>query len=591
MTPAPLSRAGDPETGICVALFLTALFVIIAVSSPALLMNDEWTTVNQVHQIDIGHQVATNEGKYGTFANGTPAPYFAHFNNILRYSVALPLASMPAMKAVDLFGSQFRLAVVLLWALLPFFIALVISRWFPEYAEVRKIRITLMGAGISLLLFAANLLLYTPFVYAASDAPVEVAAVVFTTHLFFALTVVMIYLIARRIFTDRWMAVFAALACTACSTYLLWGGTAKDHMATVAVFAFVLWFLVRYFQSRRYRDAACGFFSIGILTWIRPEVGLSAFVCLGLLFIMTTLLSVRKKEDTLRSGMKSISAILFTAVGAIPFFVNNLLISGNPLVPPLLLERKIRYGSTSVIIAPASPVASTGSHVVTTNPLIVSSDFAATLKTYLFSVSPNPPADLFGILFSPQNGSIGFFIIVPVALLGLVLLPFILRRKEGAECMVTKDRDIVALLLVAAFSVLIAYLYNLHNVNAGSGIWPDIRYLSPAYLTVTLLGLVVLRKTALLADPRRLVMNTCFMGILLAAVLGIVTLVLLPSAEVNVPGMYRFFGILVPVEVLVIAALTLILPEKGSMANLLSEYALPIMLLTVLTLQILILIV
>ena len=41
------------ETGICIAIFLFALFVVITFSNPGLNMNDEWITVNQVHQTPI----------------------------------------------------------------------------------------------------------------------------------------------------------------------------------------------------------------------------------------------------------------------------------------------------------------------------------------------------------------------------------------------------------------------------------------------------------------------------------------------------------------------------------------------------------
>jgi hypothetical protein len=47
-----------------IIIFLFSLFVIITVSSPALFINDEWITANQLHQLNIGHQITINEGKY-----------------------------------------------------------------------------------------------------------------------------------------------------------------------------------------------------------------------------------------------------------------------------------------------------------------------------------------------------------------------------------------------------------------------------------------------------------------------------------------------------------------------------------------------
>ena len=421
------------ETGICIAIFLFALFVVITFSNPGLNMNDEWITVNQVHQLDLGHQITINEGKYGVFKNGTPGTFFASRSDMLTYSVALPLASMPAMKMIDLFGDNFRLALILLWAFLPFLIALLISWCYPEYAEIGSIRITVLGAVVGVLLFAVNLFIYSPFIYSAPDAPVEVAAVVITNHLFFALTVVMTYLIARQIFDGRWMALFAALACAAGSGYLFWGANAKDHMATAVVFAVMLYFFVCYLRSRKFRDAACGFFSLGIMAWFRPEVGFSALLCLGLFFIADNLFWIRQKQGACRSGIIHISAILFTAIGSIPFFINNLVISGNPLVPVLLFDDKIKYNGTIVGVAPIAPVASASHIVMTANPLIIVGDFISTLGQYVFSVSQNPLTDLYGVLFFPKSGTMGFFFIVPIALLALGTVPTLCHQEERGE--------------------------------------------------------------------------------------------------------------------------------------------------------------
>jgi len=57
-----------------VLIFLFALFFTMMFSNPALFLNDEWITVNQLHQLGEGHQVVVNEGKYGTFQTGRRDP-------------------------------------------------------------------------------------------------------------------------------------------------------------------------------------------------------------------------------------------------------------------------------------------------------------------------------------------------------------------------------------------------------------------------------------------------------------------------------------------------------------------------------------
>lgn len=576
---------GHKDTGICIVIFLLALFVIITITNPGLFTNDEWITVNQVHQLDIGHQIMVNEGKYGTFGD-TPGSYFASRNNILMYSVALPLASMPAMKLIDLVGDNFHLVLILLWAILPFLIALTISLSYPEYAKIGSVRITLIGVVAAFLLFVVNLIDYLPFAYSAPDAPSEVAAVVFTDHLFFALTIVMIYLIARRIFDGRWTALFAALAGAACSSYLFWGANAKDHMATVAVFAIMLYFFVCYIRSWRFRDAVLGFFSIGILAWIRPEIGFSAFFCFGLFFIAENILRIWQKRYTLRSGIIHISAIMFTAIGSIPFFINNMVISGNPLVPSFLLEDKIYSGSTVVSVLPIAPVTNT-SYVVSTNPLIIISDLFSTLGHYIFSISPNPLADLRGILFLPDSGDIGFFFTVPIAFLALVLMLFFLVRKKDEDPLFSRNKETVILLLIAGFSVFFAYMHNFQSLNESTGAGPDIRYLTPAYIPVVLLGIMALENTILMVHPRILVKKICVYGIFLVPVILLITSLMDPG-WITASNYFLFFNIVIPAEVLVIAALTIVYYCTGRQGDSLSDVFLPVLILTILSWQVMI---
>jgi hypothetical protein len=505
---------------------------------------------------------------------------------MLVYSVALPLASMPAMKLIDLFGDNFRLALIVLWAILPFLIALILSLCYPERAKIGSIRITVLGAVIGFLLFAVNLLFYFPFVYSAPDAPVEVAAVVFTNHLFFALTVAMSYLIARQIFRSRWSALLVALTVAASSSYLFWGATAKDHSSTVAAFAVMLYFFVCYFRSPNFRDAACGFFLIGILAWIRPEVGFSALLCLGLFFIADHLLQIRQKQETLRSGLIHMSAILFTAIGSIPFFINNLIISGNPLVPVMELHDKILSGGTIVGIAPVSPVASTSHVVMTSNPLLVGGDFISTLGQYVFSISPNPLADLYGVLFFPKNDSMGFFFIVPIALLVVILSPLLVIKKIAWKNTFSRNKKIVVLLLVAAFSVFLAYIHLLNDMNTNPASTPDIRYLSPLYLPVILMCFILLEKTVLFIHPKVLVIRSFILGIILIPLITLALIILYPVWTAS-PSHYSVpFDFLILAEVILIAVLTVGYHLANRKADGISDLLLPILIVTVLTWQI-----
>lgn len=581
------------DTIICIILFLTGLFIITALSSPGLYLNDEWIPVNQVHQLDIGHQITFNEGKYGVYKNGTPAPYFAELNNLLKYSVALPLISLPSMKLIHFWGDNFRLALVAAWACIPFLIAFLVSHRFPEYASLRSIRITILGAVAGILLFMLNLFVYSPFVYSTPDAPVEVAAVCFTNHVLFAFLLTITYLIGRRIFDGRLQALFVTLTVAACSSYFFWGTTGKDHIASAVVFAIVLYFFIRYLQSYRYRDAACGFLFIGVLVWLRPEAGFSVFLCTGIFFIAVILFRVQQSKVSVKHACSQISAILFTGLGAIPFFINNLLITGNPLMPVLLYHDKTISGSTIIktMEVPSTIISSqavTSNTIVTTNPLVVVGDLITTVGQYIFTINLNPE-DILGILFFPATGSSGVFLVCPVALIALVMAPvlFFWKREVGTSISGNNTR-ITVFLLVAIFAIFLAYFRIFHdmNTNWASGS-PDIRYFSLMYLPLVLVSMILLKKTALLAHPKKLIVNTAGLSIILVPLIIVTSILVFSVFSTFTFNYYKLFHILVSGEIILSIVIVTYYHSLGRKADWISDLPLPLLLITVFAWQVL----
>jgi hypothetical protein len=571
------------DWGICLIIFFIALFAIITLSNPALYLNDEWITVNQVHQLDIGHQITINEGKYGVYKNGTPSLYFADRNNILMYSLALPLFSLPALKIFSLFTDNFRLAVIAFWAFLPFFAALVLSACYPERAYIGTLRVSVIAAAAGFLLFAINFLYYSPFIWSAPDAPIEVAAVIFTNHILFALTMVVTYLIARLIFDGRWKALFTVIAGGACSAYLFWGANAKDHMATAFAFALVLYFLVRYIMTKNLRDAALGFFLIGILAWIRPEVGFSALLCFGAFVIADNFLQVYRGQKSYRKGFLHALTPLVTIIGSIPFFLNNLVISGNPLTPSFLIREKIKYNTDLVQVIPVEQTANV-SHSLTSGPLAVANDFAGTIGHYFFSISSNPLSDIFGILFFPASKSMGLFLVSPLALLALLLLPFILlKMRTGA---MHSRKKLILLLLVASGVIILSYIHNLDGLNTSHGIGPDIRYLSPLYLPAVLLGLIILEMTVLFVHPKVLVIRSALITAFLVPLLLIAVVLTYSARETDIVDFMTLFKILILIEVAAALILTFWYHATQRPSDSVSDLLLPLLVATVFAWQV-----
>jgi hypothetical protein len=467
-----------------ILLFLVALFFIITISMPALYTNDEWISTNQLHQLDIGHQATVNEGKYGTFLNGTPGPYFSNLNNVLTYSLMLPVLALPAIKLFGLFGDSFRLVVILLWASIPLVIALMIETCYPRYASFRGIRVTFCAILFSFGLLLLNLLLYSPFIFLAPDAPVEAAALMFTNHLLFAALVVIVYHICLNIFEDQWKSLLGAFLCIACSSYIFWAGTVKDHILTAVIFALVIFFIVSYLRSDSWYESAAGFLCIGLLAWARPEVGFTVAVFAGLFIVCYQANRIRCHRIDLHGALRALSSVFIIIIGSIPLIINNLVTTGKLLVP-------IEFSHTAAGVFPASSVVSPVPGVISPGPGILASlgDIARMISWNYIVPWDTLSSDIPGFMTYPGTAGSGFLVVCPLAFLAAVLVIYALWKKQAIPA---KDKFVLVFLAFMTIAIVLAYVKNFHVMAVDPAMVPDIRYLMPAYLPAGLLGVYML---------------------------------------------------------------------------------------------------
>ena len=542
-----------------IILFFISLFFIIGVSNPALYTNDEWITANQLHQLAIGHQVTFNEGKYGVTANGTVSAYFTSRQNILLYSLALPVAALPAVKLFGLLGDNFRLIVIFIWSLCLIFAALLIDEYFPAYSRVYGIRILFPAIILSFLLFMGNILFYKQFPFSAPDAPFEVAALVLTNHLLFALTVAVIFETSWLILKDTWMALFCTCSCIACSSYIFWAATAKDHMLTAAVFAFCIYLFIRFVEDKEQRwHAFLSFMFCGILVWIRPEIGLVVTCFTGILFIIPPVGIFVKREITPTDFLVKILPVVGVFFGMIPFFINNYLINQNWLLPAFDLPQGLAPSGTVA----SSPVAL--NQVLSAQPVpgnAAGLSFFETITRLIGMAShllisgstvENTIRGFFGILLFPQNGSIGFLIMCPLAVLALLACIFwtsgIIERSR-------EKREVLIFLGLMILSVFLSYLTKFGSMNISHGVLPDMRYLSPAYIPASLLSIMIFRNGSLLKKPRELFSLLLKWTPFVVLFLIVLMIIVHPFGNTN-EGYMAFFKFIILCEI-VLGGLTL----------------------------------
>jgi hypothetical protein len=548
-----------------IIIFFTALFFIIAFSNPAIFINDEWITANQLYQLDQGHQLTFNEGTYGTYETGETTEYFLYRGNVLQYTIMLPLLSLPVLRFFGLFGDNFRFLVILIWSFIPMLIALLVGTYYPEYGRIKGFRWIWPAIGLSFFLFCANLLFYYQFPFTDIHAPREVAAIVFANHIFFAGMAVVLFSTAKILFKDNWKALLAAFLILVNSSFMFWAANAKDHILVAFCFSLVLFFFVRYYLNFRWTDAGAGFFVIGLLAWARPEIGFTVFVVSFLFFICFLAYRYRMRIICTRTSLLHLVSALMIFPGSIPLLANNYVVAGNPLNPTFILQKTIQGSSGSV-------AGTTGNFSPAVNQSVaytVTSPDIAGLIINNYAVNPfKVLIALPQVLFWPESGNMSFIAVCPIAVFALVFICLIISGKIPKEKI--HNMGIILFLISMTIAICLTYVTALPLMNTDGGIVPDMRYFSPAYIPVGLLGMCGLY-TIIKNSARDLFEKAVIFGIVLTPVFLLTLMVFQPFE-----GFYRGYSMFYQVQlylVLILLAIIFILYKRQKLSPQYFKYA------------------
>ena len=479
-----------------ILVFLIALFIALSFAHPQFLVNDEWITANQLAQIHSGHQVLVNEGKFGVLLDGTVTTYFKVKNNLLGYSIFLPLLSLPAFWVVDWMGNPFVYGILILWTLIPLCIGILLKYSMNDPRMLGHLRISSILFIGSFLLFFINLYYYISFPVSGKNAFPEALAIVFTNTLFYALLAVLIYCILLEIFRDKTYSLFGTFVCLFGSSYLVWSSSMKDHMLVALLYGALLVSVVYYFKrhDRWFFPVSC--IIIGLIAWARPELALPTFIG-TVAFYWFTYGSIISPPKRLMDFIFIICSPLFVLIGALPFFINNYFITGNPLLPTWAVWPILNSQGVSSNNASSMSLASGSIIPVEKITQIFISDYAIHPNTFF--------NDLYGILLQPLNGSIGVFTLTPLFLIALFLIPIIILTEKSPFS--KEDKFLLFSMGLFSFLVFAAYLYQINGLNTSIGVTPDIRYLSPAYLSLNVFGLLIFKKIPELAKNPRVLLK------------------------------------------------------------------------------------
>lgn len=427
--------------------FALITFLILSIAGAGIFVDDEWISAQQLKQLGEGHQIITNEGTYGYYANGTGGVYVEARDNRFMYTLALPIISLPIYELIKVAGDDYtRIFFIAIWGLLGILIL--------QYLyNIRKISMRYMkiGIGIIALMMLINVILYNPFPTTGKFIPTEVLAIVFTNIILFGLFSIVIHKIIDKLFIDNIrLKIFVFLTILSCSSLIFWVGNCKDHILTTLLATIILYFLIQYEQDKSMTSLRIALFLTGILAWARIELG--AGMLIGIFFYLMLF-----HFKSILSNKWTLGIPLF--IGSIPIWVNNYISTGSVFLHPFILAN----ANLSTVLTGADYVA----------------------YHYIVDSRINPLWTPFHILFAPSSGAIALLTIIP--LVAIIIPAYLLKRVKLSQT------DIL-LLFIAFGSSMYYILVPLQNMHVDTGIMPDLRYFIFFYTAITLFMLSILYK-------------------------------------------------------------------------------------------------
>lgn len=441
-------------------IFCICLILPLSFGYPRIFLNDEWISVNQLNHLMNGKDLLYGYEPYGERG------YAEGHDNILSYTLALPIVSIPVYLFFTTLGDNFRLFINILWLGLILFSLLLIHRFFPKYTLYKNIPWTYGVFGSSLVLFIMNMWLYTPF--PINQYP-EIAAITSTNNILFAGSMVLVFLICQKIFQNDWWSLFGVVSVVCGSSYLFWSEVGKDHIITLFLFLISFYFFISWIESGDLLHLISSYIGVGWVAWVRPDVGS------GLLLLSIIAGIILTYDEGIVEEIKTLFCSIGTVFGALPLFINNYALTGDPFVAPIAIRYQEGFSSSVEVL----------------NEMLATNYYAGIPNIAAF------PDALFHVLFDPLSPrGAGFFQVSPFSFLALFCIGYfillIIQKKKFFDNEFEKKAFIGIIFI--SLGLIIPQINNIIQLGRSSGIVPDIRYLSSLYFPMILLGLFFLKK-------------------------------------------------------------------------------------------------
>lgn len=462
-------------------IFFGIMVLTIFFIHPVMFLNDEWISGNQLHQLNNGSQILYSEGKYGSFVNGTPFKYFETRNNSLPYTTYLPLFSLPILWIISIIGNHLPYILTILWFILLFF--LIINLGKIGHNEKKSQLIFFLTGTI---FFIFNLFFYNPFIISDNINYIEILAITLYHILLYSIFCILAYSTILSFNNDDRKTLLGTIIAISCTSALFWTTTLKDHLDSIFFVSLLLYCIILHVKTKETGYLFSGFLVSGLIFWIRPEYGGFVFLTILLAYYPIILYETNKSDH--KNFVKLIFTPIGALIGAIPLFLNNLFVMGHPLKFPWELASTYSIVNNKITTSLTANVSnldiSFGANDI----------FHNIISLILRRMTPDGDViqGIFSAFLYPEMLKVPVFALTPLFLLMVLLLPMIIPTIKEK---ITHDDKILLIFLtsISLFTIL-AYFTSLSGLSTSKGIYPDVRYLSPIYLPLNLIGLIFFMK-------------------------------------------------------------------------------------------------
>ena len=285
--------------------------------------NDQYTFANTLLAVADG-QLHITQPVYGPASGATPGTYLADGRVYGRnYGVVLVSTVWYVILQALSILLDVRVLLTGLWSLALVAVSSDIGRRLD-----RQRAGLLTGTAVAGAVFALSALVAEPL----PSSLLPLLALQLTTALATAVTTVVCYRLLTRLYNRR-LGTAAAVATVAATPVGFWASLPKRHAVTAM---FVVCAMYTLYRSR---DAAAGraatrfraltYVWPALLAWVHAPLGFILLVAIGVVDPLTA------RSNSPRAMMTVAGAF---ALALVPFLLTNAVISGNPLMPPRLLD-------------------------------------------------------------------------------------------------------------------------------------------------------------------------------------------------------------------------------------------------------------